>query len=67
MNVYILFAFFLIYFFFFRALPAAHRNSRARGPTGVAAIAYTEPQQHKIWVTSVIYVVACGNTGSLTH
>ena len=62
--IYLLFLF--IYFFLFRAAFMAYGGSQARGQIG-AGRPIPQPQQHGIQATSVIYTMAHGNAGSLTH
>ena len=57
--IYLFFIF--VYFLLFRAVPAAHGSSRARGLIGATA------QQHEIWAVSMTYTTAHGKAGSLTH
>ena len=57
-------------FCLFRVAPAACGASQARGWTGAASWwpkPQPQPQQCGIWVLSVTYSTAHGNTGSLTH
>ena len=52
----------------FRAAPAAHGGSQARGLIwAVAASLRQSPQQLQIWATSVTYTTAPSNFGSLTN
>ena len=61
-----------LFFFFFFLFPyathvaacVAYAASQARGQ-GVNL--QLQPQQHRIWATSVTYTTALGNTGYLTH
>ena len=69
------FPFFFFFFFFlfllFRAAPVAYGGSQARGWNQSCSCPPTsQPQQHRIPVTSVTYTTAVtytGNTGSLTY
>jgi len=52
--------------FSFGAAPEAYGGSLARGPISCSQPS-PEPQQHRIWASSVTYTTAHSNTGSLTH
>jgi len=59
-----------LFFVFSRAAPAAYGGSQARGLIGAVACSChptPEPQQCQIRATSVTYITAHGNYGSLTH
>ena len=60
--------FLFFYFFLFRAAPAAHESSWARGSNWSYTWKPTpEPQQRQIWAASVTFTAAHGNSRSLTR
>ena len=58
---------FSVFFFFFRATPAAYGSSQARVESELQLRPTPQPQQHQIRVTSVTHSEACSNVRSLTH
>ena len=52
---------------FFRATPAAHGGSQARGLIGATATGLCHSHSHARSKLSVTYATAQGNAGSLTH
>ena len=64
-----LFSFFFFFFCLFRATPAAHGGSQARGLIGATSQScqsILQPQQLGIWAMSETYTTAHGNARSLT-
>ena len=63
------FILFFCLFAFSRATPTAYGGSQARGLIGAlaASLHHSQPQQHEIQATSVIYTTAHNNIGSFTH
>ena len=62
-----LFIYLLIYLLF-RATGVTYGSSQARGSNrSYRCQPAPQPQQHRIWVTSVTYTTAQSNAGSLTH
>ena len=69
-NIWLFYVKRAFFFFLFRAALAEYGSSQARGWSG-AKRSYgcwpiPQPQQCRIWATSVIYTTAQGNTRSLT-
>ena len=51
-----------------RAVPVVYGESQARGPTAATAADLTpQPQQLRLPAAFATYIIALGNTGSLTH
>ena len=55
-----------VFFFLFRATPTTHGCSQAGVELELQLLAYIQPQQHRIWATSVTCTTAHVNAGSLT-
>ena len=57
----------MIFFFLFRAASLAHGSSGQGVKSELQCWPTTQPQQHRIWDSSVTYTTACGNTVSPNH
>ena len=68
-EVNFLFAFFLFFIFYLRAVLTAYGGSQARVPirAEAASLPMPEPQQRRIRAASATYTTAHGNARSLTH
>ena len=56
-----------IFFFLFVAVPSAYRIPRLGVESELHLRSTPQPQQHRIWATSLTYSAACCNVGSLTY